>query len=166
MYSESYSTCSALFGSINPRSKKCLSLNLIIPPPGLLRLGLRTSTPTAHHPSTDLPLDPAPHTNLLIKDELPNHMRPAAMLRQSLVELAGNLVQLWQSGPRNGREIVMFVVQPDVISNPVQWTIVTERLRHRDLVRRVARLGGDLFVDVVLCDEVAGCGVQTAGEEG
>lgn len=131
----------------------------------MLRL-LRADIPATNHPTPNLPLDSAPHTNLLVKDELPKHMRPAPVLRQPLVELGRDLVQLGQPRPGDRREIVVFVVQSHIVRDPVERAVVAERLRDGDLVVRVAGFGRDLLVDVVLGDEVACRGVQAAGEEG
>jgi hypothetical protein len=82
------------------------------------------------------------------------------------VELAGNVAQLVQPGPGDGGEVVVLVVQADVVSEEVEGSVVGEGLRDLELVVDVLLLGGDGLVDVMLGDEVAGQGVQGAGEEG
>jgi len=91
------------------------------------------------------------------------------MARQIVVKLVGNLVQLVQSSPRNGREIMVFVVQADIVSEQIERSVVRERLGD-------GRVAGGIFggfvgealavEDVVLGDEVARTGVQGAGQEG
>lgn len=60
---------------------------------------------------------------------------------------------------------MMFVMQSHVIGKPVQRAVIRKSFRDRDFVFRVASFRRDLFVDVVLCDEVPRCGMKGAGEE-
>lgn len=87
-------------------------------------------------------------------------------MRQVRIKFLGNPVQLGQPRPRDGREVVVLVVQADVVGEEVQGTVVAERLGHGDLVPRHPRLRHDLLVDVVLRNEMPGRRVQRAGEEG
>jgi hypothetical protein len=136
----------------------------------LLRVSRNLST-RADFPTTLLPLHATPKTDLLVQNELPNHLHPAVMARQIAVKLIRNLVQLPQPGPRHSREVVVLVVQADVVREQVQRAVVRECLwRRRELgflalligLLQRARVLGE---DVVLSDEVAGDGVQRAGEE-
>lgn len=104
------------------------------------------------------------------------------MARQGLVELSRDAVQLVQTRPWDGGEIVVLVVQADVVGEEIERAVVRVCLRGREGVQRVVclllrLLGVVLFGDglgavvdareeVVFCDEVAGAGVQGAGEEG
>lgn len=132
----------------------------------------RNISTRADFPTTLLPLHAAPKTNLLVQNELPNYLHPAVVAGQIAVELVRNLVQLPQPSPRHSREIVVLVVQADVVREQVQHAIVRERLRRRRKLGFLALLVGllqrarVLREDVVLGDEVAGNGVQRAGEEG
>lgn len=64
------------------------------------------------------------------------------MLRQRLVELAGNLTQLGQPRPRDRREVVVLVVKAHVVGEEVERAVVGECLwrgwsvRHRAPWRR------------------------------
>lgn len=80
--------------------------------------------PSTNFSSSFLALDSAPQTNFLVQDELPDNTNPATVVRQILVEFLGNLVDLPESGPRNGREIVMLVVQTDVVGQVVERSVV------------------------------------------
>lgn len=91
------------------------------------------------------------------------------MLGKIVIELVGNLVEFVQTSPRDGREIVVFVMQANIVGQDVEGTIVRVGLGKGDLVGGVGGVGGilgGLLKDVVLGDEVAGAGVQRAGEEG
>lgn len=88
------------------------------------------------------------------------------MVGQVLVELAGDLAKGGEPGPRDGGEVVVLVVEADVVGEEVEGPVVGEGLWDGDAVGGVLLLGGDGLVDVVLCDEVAGEGVEGAGEEG
>ena len=61
---------------------------------------------------------------------------------------------------------MVLVVKADVVGQPVKGSVVSKSLGHGDPVGRIALRGRDRLVDVVLGDEVAGEGVQAAGEEG
>jgi hypothetical protein len=47
------------------------------------------------------------------------------MSRQRIIILRGKIPQLWKSSPRNGREIMMFVMIPNIISHDIPPTIIT-----------------------------------------
>lgn len=87
------------------------------------------------------------------------------MTGQRLVELLGHLIHGRESGPRNGREVVVLVVQTDIVGEPIEGAVVGKCLGHGDHVAGVLLRRGDGFVDVVLGDEVASQGVQTACEK-
>ena len=88
------------------------------------------------------------------------------MTGQLVVKFMRNLVDGVQARPRNSRKVVVFVVQPDIVRDPVERAVVGKGLGHGDIVRGIALRGRDGFVDVVLCDEVACDGVEAACEEG
>lgn len=77
----------------------------------------------------------------------------------------GNVAHLVEARPRNGGEVMMLVVQPDVVGEDVAWSVVREGLGHGHLVVRVPLLRGHGLVYVVLRDEVTGERVQGASEE-
>lgn len=88
------------------------------------------------------------------------------MARQGRIELVGDLAQLGQARPGHGGEVVVLVVVADVVGEDVERAVVAVGLGDGHAVVRVRGLGRDGLVDVVLGDEVAGGGVQAAGEEG
>lgn len=135
-------------------------LNLVLFPVGNL-----CRFPT-NHPPPALPLNPTPNAHALVKDEPPEHIRPAPVVRQIAVELPRHLVQHRQPRPRHGREVVVLVVITDIVREHVERAVVAEGLGDGDAASRVARLGAHGLVDVVLGDEVAGQRVQGAGEGG
>lgn len=120
---------------------------------------------TAHQTSALLALDAAVHTDAVVPDEAPDGVDPALVAGEVVVKLAGDAVDLVQAGPGDGGEVVVLVVQADVVGEPVERPVVRKGLGHGDLVGRVALRGRDCLVHVVLGDEVAGDGVQAAGEE-
>lgn len=126
----------------------------------------------ADFPSTLLPLHAAPKPDFLVQNELPDHLHPAVVTRQVAVEFIGDLVELPQTCPRHGGEVVVLVVQADVVREQVQRAVVRERLRRRGefsflaLFVRLLQGARVLGEDVMLGDEVACDWVQRAGEEG
>ena len=146
----------------------CILSHAFVLPLNRLNLGLLPvgNSTASNETTTLLALDTARHANVLIKDEAPNGVAPALVARQRVVEFASNVSHSVETGPGNGREIVVLVVKTDVVGEPVERSIVREGLGHGDLVLGVASRGGDGLVDVVLGDEVASQGVQTSGEEG
>ena len=60
--------------------------------------------------STFSPLDPTPEANFLVPNELPEHIHPALVVRKRVVELTRYLVEEGQSRPRNGGEVVVFIM--------------------------------------------------------
>lgn len=88
------------------------------------------------------------------------------MAGKRLVKLLCNVIHSVKSRPGNGREVVVLIVQPDIVGQNVERAVVGKGLWNGDLVVRVPLRRGDGLVDVVLGDEVAGQGVQAAGEEG
>ena len=79
----------------------------------------RNLSARTNFPATLLPLHTAPKTDLLVQNELPNHLHPAVVAGQIAVKLVRNLVQLPQPGPRHGREVMVLVVQADVVREQV-----------------------------------------------
>lgn len=80
-------------------------------------------------------LYPTPHSDIAIQDEGPDDPDPAAVAGQRFVELLRDLVQLWQAGPRDSREIMVFIVQANIVGKDVEGTIVRVRLRRRERVQ-------------------------------
>lgn len=113
-----------------------------------------------------LALDAAVHADIVVPDEAPDGVHPALVAGQLVIELAGDAVDLVQAGPGDGGKVVVLVVQADVVGDPVERAVVGKGLGDGDPVGRVTLGRGDGLVDVVLGDEVAGDGVQAAGEEG
>lgn len=133
-------------------------------------------------------LDTAPQAHILIQDERPDDPDPAAVTRERLIELFRDAVKLMKPRPRDGREIVVLVVQADIVCQDVQGPIVGVCLWWRKGVQRVwllLLLAGSavrphfplLFnafctaalhpgEEVVLGDKVTSTGVERAGEEG
>jgi hypothetical protein len=112
-----------------------------------------------------LALHAAPQTDVLIHNELPHDVDPALVHGQLVVELVRDPVELGEPGPRDGREVVMLVVQTNVVGEKVKDAVVRVRLGDGDLVRGVRRVLLGLLEDVVLGDEVAGTGMQRPGKE-
>lgn len=75
-------------------------------------------------------------------------------------------MQLRQSRPRDGREVMVLVVQAHVVRQQVQRAVIRERFWHRGVGERVPGGGTLLLEDIVLSNEVARAGVQGAGEKG
>lgn len=122
------------------------------------------------HAGTDLaaallPLHSTPQTDILVHDKLPHDVDPALVHGQLVVEFVRDAVQLGEPGPRDRREVVVLVVQADVVGEEVENAVVRVRLRDGDLVRRVRGVLLGLLEDIVLGDEVAGAGVQRAGQK-
>src|SRR5690606_12513821 len=69
-------------------------------------------------------LHPPPQAPVVLRDEVPDRHNPAVALWKRLIELAGNLGQLVQTRPRNGREIVVLVVQANVAGEEVERSVV------------------------------------------
>lgn len=136
----------------------------------LNRLNLRllpVSNSTASNETTTLlALDTAAHANVLIKDEAPDGVAPALVTGQGVVKLVSNVSHSVETGPGDGGEVMVLVVKTDVVGEPVERSVVRKGLGNGDLVLGVASGGRDGLVDVVLCNEVAGQGVQTSCEEG
>lgn len=141
---------------------------------GIVLADAIVSLAAADFPPTLGALDTAPQPDLTVPYELPDDTDPALVIRQIVVELVSDTIELRQSGPRHGREIVVLVMQSDVVGEVVQHAVVAECLRDGDVFP--VDTGGDFgrglaldiraVEDVVLCDEVAGAGVERAREEG
>lgn len=94
---------------------------------------------------------------------------------EGLVEFASDAVELVQSCPGDSGEVVVFVMQAHVVGEEVEGAVVGVGFRWGKGVERVGlllvvlllldRLGTvvDAGEEVVLCDEVAGTGVERAG---
>ena len=87
------------------------------------------------------------------------------MAGQVIVVVVRDAVQRRQASPGHGGEVVVLVVQADVVGEPVEGSVVGEGLGNGDAVVGILLLRCDGLVDVVLCNEVPGERVQTAGEE-
>lgn len=92
-------------------------------------------------------LDTVVGADVWIGDERPEDAYPRGVVRQVVVELGGEGLDLGQASPRHVGEIVVLVVVADVEAEGVERTIVRKRLV------AVAK-------DVVFRDEVAGERVQ------
>lgn len=46
------------------------------------------------------------------------------MGRKGLVKFAGNMTKFWKAGPRDGRKVVVLVVQTYVVGEEVQGTVI------------------------------------------
>lgn len=124
--------------------------------------------PSTNFSASFLALDSAPQTNFLVQDELPDDTNPAAVVGQVLVKLLGNLVDLPKSGPGDGGEVVVLIVQANVVGQEVEGSVVRESLGDRDTVLGVARLlvlKRSTIENVVLGDEMAGYRVQGSCKE-
>jgi hypothetical protein len=136
----------------------------------LLRVS-RNLSARADLPAALLSLHTTPKTNLLVQDELPNHLHPAVVARQIAVELVRDLVQFPQPGPRHSGKVVMLVVQADVVREQVQHAVIGEGLWRRRkldfLALFVCLLEGARVLReyVVFGDEVACNRVKRASEE-
>lgn len=97
---------------------------------------------------------------------MPEDGDPAAVAGEVDVELSRQGVQRGKTGPGDGGEVVVFVVQADVIREQVKPAVVREGFRDRDERRGITGLDGGWVKDVVLGDEMSGAGVQRAREEG
>lgn len=154
------------FGKQEKDDIHSLVLNLSIPLDLALNLAEFPAGAATDEATALLTLDTAAHADLLVEDEAPDGVDPALVAGEGVVELGGDLVEGVKAGPGDGGEVVVLVVQADVVGEPVEGPVVGEGLGDGDAVVRVALLGGDVLVDVVLGDEVAGEGVEAAGEEG
>lgn len=137
----------------------------------LLRVS-RNLSASADFPATLLSLNTAPKADFLVQDELPDDLDPAVVAGQVAVELVGNLVELPQTRPGDGGEVVVLVVQTHVVREQVQPAVVGEGLWRRGCLGFLALFlvllllrAGVLGEHVVLGDEVAGNWVQRACEE-
>mmetsp|Transcript_7108 Transcript_7108/g.14185 ORF Transcript_7108/g.14185 Transcript_7108/m.14185 type:complete len:294 (-) Transcript_7108:418-1299(-) len=72
-----------------------------------------------------------PWTHIWIRKELVQHPCPRGVLIQILIILWSNLSQLVQPRLRNLREIMMLVMISNIITQRIQWTIITVRLLSR-----------------------------------
>lgn len=131
-----------------------------------LDLGILPVDGAADDTATLLALYAAGHADVRVQDEAPDGVDPALMAGQGIVELRGHVAEGMEASPGNGGEVVVLVVETDVVSEPVQGTIVGESLGDGDAVIGVHLRGGDSLVDVVLGNEVAGKGVETSSKEG
>lgn len=131
-----------------------------------LNLRLLPVDEAANKTAALLALDTAVEADILVPDEAPDDIGPALVAGQVLVEGAGGIVDGGQTGPRDGREVVVLVVVADVVGKPVERAVVRVCLGDGDLVGGVTLGGSDGVVDVVLGDEVTGQRVQATGQEG
>lgn len=115
--------------------------------------------------STLLSLDPTPKTHLFVQDKLPDDVAPALVVRQWLIVFLGNLVERWKPRPRNGREIVVFVVQAHVISQQVEWPVVRECLWDGSELRVCVCVDSLALEDVMFCNEMRGTRMERSCQE-
>lgn len=54
------------------------------------------------------------------------------MCRQGLVEFRGDIAELVETGPWDGREVVVLIVEAHVVGEEVQCAVVAVRLRGGD----------------------------------
>lgn len=87
------------------------------------------------------------------------------MKRQLVVKLVGEAVQRGETRPRDGREVMVLVVQSNIVCQDIQRSVVRVCLWDRDLVRGVESGGLRLLEDVVFGDKVAGARVQAPRQE-
>lgn len=124
--------------------------------------------PGTNFSSAFLALDSAPHADFLVHDKLPDDTNPATVVGQILVEFLGDFVDLPESGPRNSREVVVLIVQPNVVGQEIERSVVGEGLGDRDTLFGVARLlvlKRGTVKDVVLGDKVTSHRMQRSGQE-
>lgn len=129
------------------------------------QLLLVPTTTAANLPATLLSLDSAPQADVFVPNELPDDIHPTLVRGQIVVEFVRNLIQRGQPSPGHGWEVVMFVVQPNVVGEKVEYAIVGVCFRDGDLVRLVQRLLVGLLEYVVLSDEVSCAWVQRPCQE-
>ena len=87
------------------------------------------------------------------------------MLWQVFVEIVRDAVQGVQARPGDGREVVVLVVQANVVGEEIQRSVVRVCFRERNLVGGIHSVFVGLLENVMFGDEVAGAGVERAGEE-
>jgi hypothetical protein len=108
------------------------------------------------------------------KNEIPNRKTPARMTRQPLIKLSGQFPHLWQPSPRNKRKVMMFIMIPHIVTQPIQRSVVRERFlweRNFNVLSVLCGgalewLGGGGGEDVVFCDKVACAGMKGSSEKG
>jgi len=88
------------------------------------------------------------------------------VVRQIIIELVSDAVQLWETGPGNSGEVMVLVVQADVVRQDVERAVVRISLWDRYLICGVEGRGLGLFEDVVFSNEVACTGMQASRQEG
>jgi len=99
------------------------------------------------------PLGPVVDADPGVSEELPQNEHPGGVEGQVVVELRGHGLEGGESGPGDLGEVVVLVVVPDVEAEDVHEPVVGVRLVAWD-------------EGIVLSEEVAGAGVQTARQEG
>ena len=99
-------------------------------------------------------LRPRENAYVRVEYEFIRNGAPRCVSGERVVELFCERVQARQAGPGHGGKVMVLVVVADVVSERVERAVIGPGL----LV--------ELVEEVVLGDEVAGAGVQRAGEEG
>lgn len=100
-----------------------------------------------------LPLDPCIGTNGRVSDEVVDHLHPRLMAGQVVIVLRCHLPHLWQSAPRDIREVVVLIVITHIEGDIIERPIITVRL--------------ETFVEhVVLRDEVSSHWMESHSQQG
>ncbi len=94
------------------------------------------------------PLHPRIRSHFRVGNIIPQYFRPRIVRGEVIVVFWTHLLQCGQPASRNAREIVMLVVVADVEGNQIERAVVGVRF-----------LAFDEYV--VLCDEMAGYGVES-----
>lgn len=128
--------------------------------------GVLSLQPLPDQAAAFLALYAAAEADAVVKDEAPENVGPGGVIWEIGVELAGDVVELVEAGPGDGREVMVLVVQADVVGQEVEGPVVRIRLGDGDAVRGVGLRGRYGRIDVVLRDEVAGERMQAACQEG
>ena len=124
--------------------------------------------PTPNFPPAVLPLDSTPQSDPFVEYEVPDNKNPALVLRQRIIKLLCNLIQLRKSCPWDSWEIMVFIMESDVVCEDIQGTVVRVRFWNGGALdvfwdRRVVDCGW--VENVMFGDEVRRKWVERPGEE-